>query len=321
MDNRHKLSIGVMLAAGLLESGAAAPDFVKEVRPILEQHCVKCHGPEKQKGGLRFDSKDGTFKTGESGEKAIVPGHASESRFIKLITSKDSDEWMPPKGDRLSATEIELLKRWIDGGAEWPEIASTKPAGRAEMVVSDEDRKHWSYLPITSPKVPSAKISAWARTSVDQFIFAKLSEKELTPSTQADSRKLVRRIYFDLIGLPPTPAEVDDFLRAAERDSHAAVKQLTDQLLASPHYGERWARHWLDVARYADSDGQESDADRLTAYHFRDFVIRSLNDDLALDTFMRWQLAGDEFEPDNPLAIAATGFIVAGTHAVLDAVP
>ena len=165
-----------------------------------------------------------------------------------------------------------------------------------------------------------SRTSASVRTPVDRFILARLEENKLTPSPQAEARKLVRRIYFDLIGLPPTPEQVDVVrCKHARRTPRSAVESLVDQLLASPHYGERWARHWLDVVRYADSDGQESDADRPTAHHYRDFVIRSLNDDLAFDTFVRWQLAGDELEPDNPLAIAATGFIVAGTHAVLPA--
>ena len=186
-----------------------------------------------------------------------------------------------------------------------------------EMTVTDEDRKHWSYLPLKSPPLPSVKNVASVRTPVDRFILARLEANKLGLSPQAEARILVRRIYFDLIGLPPTPEQVESFFRAFANDSRSAVESLVDQLLASPLYGERWARHWLDVVRYADSDGQESDADRPTAYHYRDFVIRSLNDDLAFDTFARWQLAGDELEPDNPQALAATGFIAAGTHAAL----
>ena len=196
-------------------------------------------------------------------------------------------------------------------------IDNLEAANSAEMVVTDEDRKHWSYLPLKSPPLPVVKRTAPVLTPVDRFIIARLAEKKLAPSPPADARKLARRIYFDLIGLPPTPEQVEAFARQFANNSRLAVESLVDQLLASPHYGERWARHWLDVARYADSDGQESDADRRTAHHFRDFVIGSLNDDLAFDTVVRWQLAGDELEPDNPRAIAATGFIVAGTHAVL----
>ena len=308
----------VMLAAAFTASAAPTPDFSREVRPVLEQHCFKCHGPEKQKGGLRFDTKAGAFNTGESGEKAIVPGRGAESRLIKLVSSKDDAERMPSKGEPLSRAQIDLLKRWIDAGAEWPETAAgSGVVANSEMVVTDKDRKHWSYLPLRSPPLPVVKRTASVRTPVDRFILARLEEKKLAPSPSADAWKLARRIYFDLVGLPPTPEQVDSFLQTFANNSRSAVESLVDQLLASPHYGERWARHWLDVVRYADSDGQESDADRPTAHHYRDFVIRSLNDDLAFDTFVRWQLAGDELDPDNPQAVAATGFIVAGTHAEL----
>src|SRR5436309_9873566 len=315
------LAVSMALAALLLPTAAnAAPDFSREVRPLFEKHCFKCHGPEKQKGGLRFDTKAGAFNTGESGEKAIVPGRGAESRLIKLVSSKDDAERMPSKGEPLSRAQIDLLKRWIDAGAEWPEgVAASGVVARSEMVVTDEDRKHWSYLPLKSPALPVVKSAASVRMPVDHFILAQLEEKRLAPSPQADARKLVRRIYFDLVGLPPTLEQVDSFLLAFANNSRSAVESLIDQLLASPHYGERWARHWLDVVRYADSDGQESDADRPTAHYYRDFVIRSLNDDLAFDTFVRWQIAGDELAPDNPQAIAATGFIVAGTHAALPA--
>jgi len=196
-------------------------------------------------------------------------------------------------------------------------MASTGVVVRSEMIVTEEDRKHWSYLPVRHPSLPAIRTTTAARTPVDRFILARLEESGLSLSPPADGQKVVRRIYFDLIGLPPMPEQIESFVRQFTNDSRWAVESLVDRLLASPHYGERWARHWLDVARYADSDGQESDADRPTAHHYRDFVIRSLNDDLPFDTFVRWQLAGDEIEPDNPLAVSATGFIVAGTHAVL----
>ena len=194
---------------------------------------------------------------------------------------------------------------------------SAAPAKPTEMIVTDEDRRHWAYLPLQSPPVPAVGADGSIRSPVDRFVQAKLAEKKLTPSPAAEAGKLVRRIYFDLIGLPPAPEQMASFVQAHARDSKTAVASLVDQLLASPQHGERWARHWLDVARYADSDGSESDADRRTAHHYRDFVIRSLNDDLPFDTFVRWQLAGDELAPDNPQAVAATGFIVAGTHAAL----
>jgi len=297
-----------------------AVDFAREVRPLLETHCFKCHGPEKQKGGLRLDTKEGAFKPADSSEKAIVPGHANESRLIKLVSSKDAAERMPSKGEPLSTAQIDLLKRWIDAGAEWPEAsASTGGLARAEMIVTDEDRKHWSFLPLQNPAPPSAENSNAVRTPVDRFILAALEKKNLALSPPTDGRKLARRIYFDLIGLPPTPEQAESFVQKFAKNSREAVTSLVDELLASPHYGERWARHWLDVVRYADSNGSESDADRPTAYHYRDFVIRAFNEDMPFDTFARWQLAGDELEPDNPRAIAATGFIVAGTYTALPA--
>jgi hypothetical protein len=184
------------------------------------------------------------------------------------------------------------------------------------MVVTEKDRQHWSYLPLSSPAVPVVEGDA-GRTVVDRFILARLGERRMGLSREADARTLVRRVYIDLAGLPPKPEEAEGFVRECRKDSRAAVAGLVDRLLGSPHYGERWGRHWLDVARYADSDGQESDNDRPTAWRFRDFVIRSLNEDRAFDEFVRWQLAGDELEPGNMDAIAATHFIVAGTHAEL----
>src|SRR5688572_16748199 len=224
-----------LLIAAFAFSSEAAPNFQSEVRPILEKHCFKCHGPEKQKGGLRFDTKEGAFKAGDSSEKSIVPGHASQSRLIKLVSSKDDGERMPSKGEPLSAAQIDLLKRWIDSGAEWLEVnASTSVAARSEMIVTDEDREHWSYLPLTSPPLPAVANAAFIRTPVDHFILARLEEKGLSPSRQAGAQKLVRRIYFDLIGLPPTPEQIETFIQEFAHNSRAATESLVDQLLASP---------------------------------------------------------------------------------------
>jgi hypothetical protein len=313
-----KLSVALPFCAiACLCAAESGPDFTRGVRPIFEQHCVKCHGPEKQKGGLRFDVKEGAFKAGESGERPILPRNASGSRLIKLVSSLKDDEWMPPKGERLAAAEIDVLRRWIDAGANWPETANLKMAARAEMVVTDEDRQYWAFRPLTTPAFPRVKNEQAVRSAVDRFVIARLEQSNLHFAKEAAAEKIARRIFFDLIGLPPTPPQVEQFAKRYAMAPKAAVATLVDDLLGSPHCGERWARHWLDVVRYADSDGQESDADRLTAYHFRDFVIRSFNDDLPFDTFVRWQLAGDELEPDNSSAISATGFIVAGTHAAL----
>ena len=318
---RNGTAAGLIIVALLAAPAAkSTPDFAREVPALFEKHCLKCHGPEKQKGGLRFDRKEGALTSGDSGEKAIVPGKASDSRLIKLVSSEDEDERMPPKDGPLSAAEIALLRQWIDAGAPWPDKgSSTSVIARSEMIVTDEDRKHWSFLPLKRPPVPVLKEKATASTPVDHFIMERLTKAGIQPSPPASATKLVRRIYFDLVGLPPTPEQIDSFKKDFKTNSRAAVESLVDQLLATPHYGERWGRHWLDVVRYADSDGQESDHDRLTAYHYRDFVIRSFNEDRPFNTFLQWQIAGDELEPDNAEAIAATGFIVAGPHAALPA--
>ena len=179
------------------------------------------------------------------------------------------------------------------------------------MVVTDADRRFWSFVPLKRPTIPDVKEDKWCRTPIDRFILAKLNEKELTPNAMSEKRTLIRRGYFDLIGLPPTPEEIDAFVNDNSPD---AWEKVIDKLLASPHYGERWGRHWLDLARFAESNGYEHDYDRPTAYHYRDFVIKALNSDLPYDKFVQWQLAGDEIEPDNPLALAATGFLGAGVH-------
>jgi hypothetical protein len=300
------------LHAGL--SAAAPPDFAKEIAPLLREHCVKCHGPEKQKGGLRFDVKSHAIKKGDTGEHSIVPGKSAESELVRRITSSDKDVRMPSEGEPLTAAQVELLKAWIDAGAAWPDDG--KPTTKGELVVTEQDRQHWSFRPLASPQPPDIAFNS----EIDKFVVASLTKAGLKLSGPASARTLVRRIYFDLIGLPPRREEIAEFEAAHQQDSFAAVAALVDRLLATTHYGERWGRHWLDVARYADSDGQESDSDRPFAYQYRDYVIRSLNDDLPYDEFIRWQIAGDELAPDNPLANAATGFLIAGPHAKLDTI-
>ena len=300
-----------------LPIAAAQVDFARDIQPLLSEACLKCHGPEKQKGGLRLDLKTAAFNGGDSGERGIVPGHASQSRIFQMVASKKDDERMPPKGDPLTAQQIGLLQRWIEAGADWPEsgVAGAVPV-RSEMKVTEADREHWSFRPLGAAVPPKVKDKQWSRTPVDQFIRHAQAAKKLSPSAPADPRTLVRRIYFDLIGLPPTPEEMARWSSRIGK-SGGSASALVDELLASPHYGERWARHWLDVARYADSNGMEADGDRPNAYHFRDFVIRALNKDMRFDQFVRWQLAGDELAPDDPQAIAATGFMTAGVHSLL----
>ena len=303
-------------------------EYQNDIQPLLASNCVKCHGPEKQKGGLRLDLKSAALKGGDSGEPAIKPGQSVQSRLLELITTADESERMPPEGAPLTNEQIELFRTWIDAGATWPDAAPMPPPARSEMVVTDEDRDHWSFRPLQTVGLPEVADHAWVRTPVDLFVRKTQEAQGLTPSLPADARALIRRLYIDVIGLPPNLKQVGPTLKEqllgieidpqALIESPSAMAALVDQLLSSQHHGERWARHWLDVARYADSNGMEGDADRPNAFYYRDFVIQSLNEDLPYSTFVRWQLAGDEIAPDNPRAIAATGFIVAGNSTILN---
>ncbi|MCA9043951.1 MAG: PSD1 domain-containing protein, partial [Planctomycetaceae bacterium] len=305
---------------------AAPIEYQRDIAPILSQHCLKCHGPQKQQGGLRLDVRESAYKGGDSEEPAVVPLNAAKSRLMELVTSKEENERMPPEGEPLSPEQIEKLRRWIDGGAVWPQSDEAVAAAPFELVITEEDRQHWAFRPLQDVELPPVQNEEWSRTPIDRFILHALEAEGLIPNPPADSRTLARRAYFDLIGLPPQWKQDGGKLKeerlGIEIDAAESVTGLSDdvlsQLLESEHYGERWARHWLDVARYADSSGMESDHDRPNAYHFRDFVVRALNNDMPFDQFVRWQLAGDELAPDNPDAIAATGFIVAGFSQLLN---
>jgi mono/diheme cytochrome c family protein len=268
--------------------------FEGKVRPLLEKHCVECHGAKKQKGELRLDAKHFAFKGGHEGV-AIVPGDALKSPLLKRVLSKNDDERMPPEGERLSGEQIELLKSWIEKGANWPENAADKAAA------VDKRLQHWSVL--------LEKVSGDAPASIDRFVSAKLAEKGLALSPEADRRTLLRRLSFDLLGLPPNPEQVDDFIHSKDPK---AYEKAVEQMLTSPHYGERWARHWLDIAHYADSHGFERDQIRPNAWRYRDYVIDSLNADKPYDRFLREQIAGDVFAPNDPTTVLATGFLAAG---------
>ena len=274
-------------------SAVAAPvDFVREVRPIFERHCTECHGAKKQKAGLRLDVKSAAMKGGDDHAPDIVPEKGTESPLIRFVMSEDKDERMPPKGERLSAAEIATLTRWIDEGAVWPD--------GADVVKVENPRDHWSFQPVAQSAPPETKESAWPRNDVDRFILARLEREGLRPSPEADRAAWLRRVNFDLVGLPPTPEEVAAF--AESRESH---DQVVDRLLASPRYGERWAQHWLDVVRYADTHGFEVNTERPNAWPYRDYVIRAFNIDTPYDRFIREQLVGDALGED-----AATGFLV-----------
>ena len=286
---------------------ASAVDFVRDVQPILRDNCYECHAGTTEEGGLNLGIRDKAFAGGDS-EAVIVPGKSKDSLLIQLVSGKNEDRLMPPEGNALlTGKQIEVLKTWIDQGANWPKEANVIDPKM------DRARQHWAFQRLVSAETPAPHAEEnWSKGPIDSFIKRRLDNAGLRPSESANSRTLVRRIYFDLIGLPPTPQQTRAFAAAHEKNQDAAVAALVDQLLDSPRYGERWGRHWLDVARYADSDGQEADQDRPHAYTFRDFVINALNDDMPYDQFVRWQIAGDEFAPNDDAAISATGFLTAG---------
>jgi hypothetical protein len=297
--------------AALLPPAVQRPvDFVQDVQPLLRDNCFDCHAAGNEEGGLNLGIRQRVFEGSDNGP-IIARGDSANSRLIHLVSHVEKSAVMPPDGDPLTAEQIGILRAWIDQGAVWPDGADVLDP-RIERA-----RSHWAFQPLRAVEPPGVQQVNRIRTTVDSFIVSKLESAGLQPAVPAGSRDLVRRIYFDVIGLPPTPEENQEFGAAVERDRQAAIAGLVDRLLESRHYGERWGRHWLDVARYADSDGQESDHDRANAYHYRDFVLRALNDDMPFDQFIRWQLAGDEYAPENPQAVAATGFLVAGTHAEL----
>jgi hypothetical protein len=293
------LSRHVFLAI-LLTAPARAGDvsFPEQVAPIFEARCIYCHSGTKPKGGLSLVSAADLQKGGESGA-VVVAGRPDESLLLVYISG--DEPLMPAEGEPLSAAEVLAIRQWIERGADWPD--GLELADKRQY-----DLDWWSLRPLVRPAVP-ATISAWIRTPIDAFILVKLNEHELAPSPEADRRTLIRRLYFDLIGLPPTPDDVDEFV--ADNDPQA-YERLVDRLLASSQYGERWARHWLDVAHYGDTHGYDKDKLRPNAWPYRDYVIRAFNDDKPYTRFVEEQVAGDLLDPGTADGIIATGFLVAG---------
>jgi mono/diheme cytochrome c family protein len=279
-------------------------DFAKQIRPILNTHCVECHGPEKHKAGLRLDVKALAMKGGDDGP-ILVAGKSGDSPMVQRIVSDDPEKRMPPKGDRLTVGQVAVIRRWIDGGAVWEETPAEIAAAR------DKRLDHWAWRAIKPTRIPST--SPPAANPIDAFVLKKLNDAGLQPLPEAEAQTILRRLYFDLIGLPPKAEDVAAFKVDFTPGNHdAAVAKWVDRLLASPQYGERWARHWLDIAHYADTHGFERDKRRDNAWRYRDWVIRSLNSDLRYDLFLRLQIAGDAIQPDAPDAVIATGFLTAG---------
>ena len=280
-------------------SGIPTVDFAREIAPILESKCLPCHGPEKQRSGYRVDVRAIALEGGEYSAPNIVPGNAAKSPLYLYVSGGDPEMEMPPKGEPLNPAEIDLIKRWIDEGANWPESVSAKLA---------DPRDWWSLQPIVRTSAqPSLKDDA--THSIDGFIRARLRDAGLEPAPEADARTLYRRVSFDLTGLPPTPEELEAFVADI---NPAKYDQLVDRLLASPRYGERWARHWLDVVHYADTHGFDKDKPRENAWPYRDYVIRALNADKPYARFVEEQIAGDALYPNTRDGIEALGFLAAG---------
>lgn len=279
--------------------------FEKEVRPLLAGRCFKCHGDKEQKGGLRLDHPASILAGGDSGP-ALVRGKAEESLLVDAINYQSLE--MPPDG-KLSDAEIAVLTRWVQLGAPWPN--ADKAPSPAVGKITDEDRQWWAFQPLRSPEPPLVDDGDWSKTEVDRFLFQKLSEVGLRPAPEADRRTLIRRATFDLTGLPPSPAEVQAFV---DDPSPHAYEALIERLLASRAYGQRWARHWLDLVRYADSDGYRADEYRPNAWRYRDYVVKAFNDDKPYDRFVQEQLAGDELFPGDAEALTATGYLRNGIY-------
>ncbi len=295
--------------ASLAAESSGDAFFKEKVQPILTQHCFKCHSHgEKMKGNLVVDSRDGLLTGGDTGP-AVVPGDPAKSLLIEAVTYKNTDLQMPPKGEKLSDAQVATLTEWVKLGAPWPEAPGQKMKPRPKGKISDEDRQWWAFKPVAKIEPPPA--GKWGVNEIDRFIFAKLEAAKLKPAPPADKTALVRRVYFDLIGLPPTPEEAAAFVADTSPDAYA---KLVDKLLASPRHGERWARHWLDLVRYAESDGYRADDYRPNAWRYRDYVIASINADKPYDRFVQEQLAGDELWPDSPEARIATGYLTLGIY-------
>ena len=272
-------------SAALSTAGEANQvDFVRQVQPILAKHCYACHGPDKAESGLRLSDEESAFAEADSGESAIVPGDALVSTLISRVTATDNTR-MPPEGDRLTTKQVDILRTWIEQGAHWD--------------------KHWAFKPVQAVQPPPVADNDWNQNPIDAFIYNTLLSVGLKPNPPADKADLIRRAHFDLTGLPPSAQQVRDF--ESDPDPRA-FERIVDQLLQSPHYGERWGRHWLDLVRYAETNSYERDGPKPNAWKYRDYVIRSFNQDKPYDQFLREQLAGDELDEVTTETLTATGY-------------
>lgn len=260
-------------------------DFASEIQPLLAKRCFACHGPDEAEGGLSFTDREHALAETESGGRAIVPGDLENSELFNRITTEDEFERMPPEGKPLSESEVAVIRKWIEEGAKWT--------------------KHWSFVPMQTHTVPAVEDQQWSENPIDAFIYDKLHAAGLEPNKPATRTQLIRRAYYDLIGLPPTSDEIQQFV--SDEDPQAFSK-LVDRLLDSPHYGERWGRHYLDLVRYAETNSYERDSAKPNAWKYRDYVIRSFNEDKPYSQFIREQLAGDELDEVTTESLTATGY-------------
>ena len=294
------LAVVAVVSANVPARHASAVDFEKDILPIFEDNCLDCHGPDKQKSEFRVDQRAVMLLGGDSGLAALVPGDAAGSYLIEVIDGSDPDMIMPPKGDPLSEAQVALIRQWIDEGAEWP--------GQMAAVV-EETTDLWSFQTVVRPAVPEVGGQTAEVSPVDAFLGVKLAEAGLKANAEAGAQALIRRASIVLTGLPPTPQRVAEFEKAFAADADSAYGALVDELMASPHFGERWAQHWLDVIRWAETNGSEANLYRKNAWIYRDYVVRAFNEDIPYDQFITEQLAGDQFGVGE-----ATGFLVAGPH-------
>ncbi len=313
------LGASPLLAQGPKPSPGAGDEFFEtEVRPLLVEKCVECHGDAKPKGGLKLTSRATLLKGGDNGP-AIVPGKPDESLLIKAVRY-GGDLQMPPKG-KLTAKQIEALEKWVTLGAPWPGAADVPAKPDGGFAITQKQRLFWAFQPVKTAAPPAVRDTKWPLNSTDKFILSRLEAKGIPPAAAADKRTLLRRATFDLIGLPPTPAEIDAFL--ADETPQAFAK-VVDRLLASPLYGERWGRHWLDVVRYADARDLiqlPPESDFRESWRYRDWVVDSFNKDLSYAEFVRHQVAGDLLPPGKPGGINKDGLVATGLLAIADFVP
>lgn len=284
--------------------------FRKDVKPILEKSCYRCHGGEdKLKAHFRVTSREGIIKGGDNGP-AFDEANPSKSFFLEMISYKDSDYEMPPKA-KLPQDQIDVLTKWVEMGIPFPpEDEIHGESGHKGRVITDADREHWSFQPIAKAKPPAVKKGSWPSNDIDHFVLSKLEENQLQPNSKASKEVLIRRAYYALIGLPPSPEEIQAFINNKDPN---AFNEVIDDLLSRPQYGEKWGRHWLDLVRYAETNGYERDGDKPQAWRYRDYVIKALNEDKPYNRFLQEQIAGDELPDADADAIIATGFHRLGT--------